>query len=242
MPNAQERGYAFENYVADLLRRDHFAVVNRPGPANRPQVDLFATRGSDHYLLEVKWHKGKVGMPEVDELLRRLQRGAPNIVGVLVSANGFSRSAIERVEQDATRPTVLVTGDELAQVERTGMLHRLLISKHEQLIVHRRASIAKGPLVSADPDGSASTSMGSYAFVGSNGQRLSILELEGGFGPGLVPHLHRGCQDLCLLPAITHRGNSGGPVISADRRLAGIVSHELLGSAASDLRSRTGSR
>ena len=124
MPNAQERGYAFEHYVAHVLRRDHFAVVNRPGAANRRQVDLFATRGSDHYLLEVKWHKGlevkwhkgKVGTPEVDELLRRLERGVPNIVGVLVSANGFSRPAIERVEQDATRPIVLVTGDELSQI------------------------------------------------------------------------------------------------------------------------------
>ena len=26
MPNAQARGYAFERYVADLLRQEHFAV------------------------------------------------------------------------------------------------------------------------------------------------------------------------------------------------------------------------
>jgi hypothetical protein len=215
MPNAQERGYAFEHYVADLLRRDHFAVVNRPGAANRRQVDLFATRGSDHYLLEVKWHKGKVGTPEIDELLRRLERGVPNIVGVLVSANGFSRPAIERVEQDATRPIVLVTGDELAQVERTGMLHRLLISKHEQLIVHRRASIAEGPLVSAGAEGSASTSVGSYAFVGSDGQRLSTLELDGGFGPVAF------CLDLPALDWSDGRG-VGVEVALAGSNLAGL--------------------
>lgn len=183
MPRAQDRGYAFESYVAELLRREQFAVVSRPSAANRRQVDLFASRGDEHYLVEVKWHKSKVGIPAVDDVLRRLERGAPNLVGVLVSANGFTRPAIERVEEDATRPVLLVTGAELAQVEQTGMLHRLLVTKHEQLIVHRRVAIADDAVAPIAVEGPGSSSSGIYAFVDPDGHRRPVIELAGGFGP-----------------------------------------------------------
>jgi len=55
MTNAQLRGYAFQNYVAELLRRGQFQVVTRPAAANRRQVDLFASRGNEHFLIETKW-------------------------------------------------------------------------------------------------------------------------------------------------------------------------------------------
>lgn len=182
MGNAQERGYAFERYVGELLRREHFEVVARPSAANGRQVDLFASRGERHYLIETKWRKSAAGMAEIDELARRLERGASNVVGVLVSATGFTRTAVARVEQDATRAIVLVDGSELADVERARSLHRLLMAKHDQLIVHRRAAVStlhEMPATAATPRTPAE---GQYAFAG-DGERCAMRELAGDFGP-----------------------------------------------------------
>jgi Holliday junction resolvase len=59
MTGTQERGYAFESYVAELFRREQFAVLSRPSAANRRQVDLFASRGDERYLVEVKWRASR---------------------------------------------------------------------------------------------------------------------------------------------------------------------------------------
>ncbi len=181
MSNAQERGYAFERYVAELLRQEQFAVSQRPKAASRRQVDLFASRGSEHYLIETKWRKSAVGLTEVDDLVQRLRRGTPNVIGVLISANGFAQSAVERVEEDATRPVLLVSGTELLHVERSATFHRLLRAKHERLIVHRQAAVAIDASRGAGTEGPLA-SRGQYAFVGDDGQRQSMVELAGDFG------------------------------------------------------------
>lgn len=183
MDNRQERGYAFEHYVGELLRREQFEVVTRPSAANGRRIDLFATRGERHYLLETKWRKAAAGVAEVDELARRLERGATEVVGVLVSATGFTRSAVERVERDATRAIVLVDGRELADLERAGSLHRLLVAKHDHLIVHRRAAVSTfhaKPSAAATP---RTSGQGRYAFAYDDGERWPMTELAGDFGP-----------------------------------------------------------
>ena len=184
MTDTQERGYAFERHVADLLRREQFEVVTRAGRANGRQVDLFASRGDRHFLVETKWRKAKVGTPEVDDLRRRLERGVPNVVGVLISWSGFAKSALARVEQDASRPILLVSGAELVRLEVAGTIHRLLTSKHQQLVAYRRATVLDSiASPAAAPASSPRQAAGQYAFLTSNRERVPTLELAGGFGP-----------------------------------------------------------
>jgi hypothetical protein len=90
MKNFQQRGYAFEAFIAAVLQREHFSVEKHVSRANRRQVDIFASRGDRHYLIETKWRSKKTGIPEVDNLLTRLQTAPPSVTGLLVSKSGFS--------------------------------------------------------------------------------------------------------------------------------------------------------
>lgn len=183
MGNAQQRGYAFQEYVAGLLRREHFQIEGRPTAANRRQVDLFASRGDRHLLIETKWRKAPVGLPDVDDLVKRLEATTPGVVGVLISATGFSGSAAQRVEQHVSRPVLLVSGEELQRVENGETLHRLLSSKLERLTVHRQAAVASAEMKSPTTRSQGTRVEGRYRFVTQDGKRESSVELAGGFSP-----------------------------------------------------------
>lgn len=99
MTDPHERGYSFQEYIARLLSREHFDVERRVRTANRRNVDLFASRGDLHLLVEAKWHARESGIPDVDGLLKRLETAPPNVVGLLVSEPGFTKTAPARVEQ-----------------------------------------------------------------------------------------------------------------------------------------------
>jgi hypothetical protein len=51
----QARGRMFEDVVRKLFERARFHVTRNAGAATPRQTDLFARRGDDEYLIEVKW-------------------------------------------------------------------------------------------------------------------------------------------------------------------------------------------
>lgn len=130
--DAGRRGRAFEEYLRHRFSREHFKVKMNPKGAHPRQVDLMASRHDVTYLIEAKWKKAKAGVDAVDEVLTRLDEVDGAVIGVLVSWNGFTTSAIEHVHRKRARPVLLVQGDEL---ERADTLSRLLRIKHEHLVV-----------------------------------------------------------------------------------------------------------
>lgn len=184
MTDAHERGYAFQDYIANVLSREHFSVERRVQTANRRSVDLFASHGDLRLLVEAKWHARRSGLPDVDDLLRRLETASPQVVGLLVSEPGFTSTAPTRAEQYASRPILLISGEELLQVElgRDSLL-RLIRRKINDLTVHQRSippSVARARRLSTPTPVIAEPAC---LFVMPDGSRSAVMEFDGSFSP-----------------------------------------------------------
>lgn len=148
--NAATRGAGLELLIADLFGHEHFRVERENLSSNGRQVDLFLTRGQLRLLVETKWTQRKANIEEVDQLLTRLKGAPPNVVGLLVSMSGFSRTAVERVEAHAHRPILLLSGDEVAETINRGRgLHALVRWKLDRLISNHKVEF--GPELASAP-------------------------------------------------------------------------------------------
>ena len=58
--DAHRRGYDFQPFVGRIFQAKHFRVEKKPRAAKPRQVDLFATRGDEVYLIETKWRKDRI--------------------------------------------------------------------------------------------------------------------------------------------------------------------------------------
>lgn len=180
----QQRGYEFEAFVAALFRREHFEVVPDPGTAAPRQTDLLAKRVNDVYLVEVKWRSDSANIDDVDSLFSRL-RDSPPAVGVMVSFNGFTEGAVNRVEQWARQPILLVTGKEIkAAIERYDGLSRLLQRKRNMLLDHRIILLDAEPdtRLPVRPDALKELVSAPKHFEDIHGDTHSSLRCQGRFG------------------------------------------------------------
>ncbi len=181
MTDTHRRGRLFEDYIAQLLRAEHVEVAQNVGAADGRQVDLDAVIGDHHYLVEAKWRQGRVGRPAVSGVISRLEGCAPGTVGVLVSAGGFSGSAVEHVRSHPATPVLLISGADIEVAERRRDLRELIERRRHQLLTYRRVELDTGV-------GQASAAAGNYPepsriFLTSDGARTPMLELPGDFGP-----------------------------------------------------------
>jgi Holliday junction resolvase len=139
----QKRGYEFEHFIANLFRHRYFRVTSNPRTAKPRQTDLLATRGDESYIIEVKWRASKTDIADVDSLFTRLEAAPASAAGLMVSFKGFTKTAIERVEQRSDRPVLLMTGEELVHlVEWDEHISHLLIRKKAELLSSRKAYFA----------------------------------------------------------------------------------------------------
>ena len=168
MKDTDRRGRAFEEYLRHRFSREHFKVKMNPKGAHPRQVDLMASRHDVTYLVEAKWEKAKAGVDAVDEVLTRLDEVDTAVIGVLVSWNGFTKSAVEHVHRKRARPVLLVQGNELEQPDTLG---RLLRIKHDLIVVDGTVAVggnAKPPTRAKRKKGNALPSVQDH-FVDRDG-------------------------------------------------------------------------
>lgn len=135
------RGRGFETIVAEIFDRAGFDVVTNPGAARPRQTDVYASRGSETYLIEAKWRTSPVGSNDVDDVRIRLQRQPGGVVGVLVTMGGVVDEALREIEHHRDTPILVIDDREIEDVlGGTADLRQLLRSKYMQLTVHGRAS------------------------------------------------------------------------------------------------------
>ena len=116
----------------------------------------------------------------VDQLLARLHGAPPNVVGLLVSMSGFSRTAIKRVEQNAQRPVLLLTGDEVDElVERGHGLHALVTWKLDHLTRYQRVEF--GPNLASTPPWLTALPEAGVQIFAPDGNELACWKSAGGF-------------------------------------------------------------
>lgn len=215
--DSARRGHQFEAFVAALLRTEHFDI-ERDLRANRRQVDLFASRGDLHLLVEVKWTQGRTGLPDIDSLFTRLETAAPSVVGVLVSWSGFVPAVIERVRAKSGRPVLLVSGKEIESILAGATTAKKLfdqklnrITKHQQVSLNEErrglpASAGQFPVPRAQ-------------IVTPDGTELLFWKGQGGFDP-IAFVLEQADIDWVL---------SGGTGVSLDLDVPTLDQSELVG-------------
>src|ERR1035437_5725155 len=183
--DAIKRGFDFEPFVGRIFQAQHFRVEKKAGTAKPRQVDLFATRGNEIYLIETKWRKDSANINDVDSLFTRLEAVQASVTGILVSYAGFTKEAVAQVEQKANHPILLVSGLEIENVlGRSGNFLKLLQNKKEALLVHRKVLLDSEPkrqgksLKIKPSDLPSSTTQ----FLYPDGHRSSWFVSGGGFG------------------------------------------------------------
>ncbi|MBN3933016.1 restriction endonuclease [Streptomyces verrucosisporus] len=148
LPSAHKRGYQLEVLLEQLFRRAHFQVDRNASVAKPRQTDLVARYGDTWYLIEAKWHNEPADINVFDSVRSRMERAASSaVIGVIISVNGFTDSAVEDLRVRRDRGPILLFGEEeLTQVLSTPRsLVNLLQAKREELITHGRVHLAAAP-------------------------------------------------------------------------------------------------
>jgi hypothetical protein len=148
MSSVHQRGYQLEVLLEQLFRRAHFRVDRNPSAAKPRQTDLVARYGDTWYVIESKWEAQPADVGVFDGVRSRLDRTAsPAAIGVIVSVNGFSDSAVEDLRVRRDRGPILLFGEkELRQVlSSPRSLINVLQVKREQLITHGSVHLAATP-------------------------------------------------------------------------------------------------
>jgi hypothetical protein len=138
----QRAGYEFEDLVAGLFRREHFSVERHARAAAPRQADLCVKRSNNVYLVETKYRRKPATINDIDSLFTRLDATPSDVVGILCSQAGFSKSVVSRVAERSSRPVLLIIGNELNAVgdgieNFPGMLRR----KRASLLTHREVEL-----------------------------------------------------------------------------------------------------
>jgi hypothetical protein len=99
LTNAHKRGYDFQIFVGRCFQSRNFHVETRARVSEPRQVDVFASRGDEAYLIEAKWRKDLANIDDIDSLFTRLEAVPPSVTGLMVSYEGFTAEVVSRVEQ-----------------------------------------------------------------------------------------------------------------------------------------------
>ena len=111
-----QRGRAFEGFVEEIFRWHHFDARSNPKTARPRQTDVLAVKGSERYLIECKWRGRRADVSDVDGLRSRLRRAETGMVGILVSVEGFTGTALFDVGYHRDQPILVISGDQMRQL------------------------------------------------------------------------------------------------------------------------------
>jgi restriction system protein len=120
--NPQERGKLLESALNNvfnaygILVSEAFHLVTHEGARIAEQVDGVIQLKGTPYLVEMKWYKDAVGVPEISQHLVRMM-GRAGVHGIVISASSFTDPAVN-VAREFLQQKVLVLGTlaELVQV------------------------------------------------------------------------------------------------------------------------------
>ena len=142
----QQRGRDFEAVLNELFQLDGISLHE---PFRRQlengqtleQTDGVVEIAGHLYLVEVKWYKKAIGVPEVQGLLGKLfLRPETGARGIFISANDFTQPAIQLAQQAASKQVLLLCNlAEIVQVlEREESLKRFFKERADQAIMELR--------------------------------------------------------------------------------------------------------
>jgi len=89
----QKGGYEYEKWFYDLAL--YFEIDSRPPyNAGGRQIDGAITIEGTTFLIETKFKKVKIGSPDIDVFMSKVESKSDNTMGIFISMSGFSDGAI----------------------------------------------------------------------------------------------------------------------------------------------------
>ncbi|MFE2565944.1 restriction endonuclease [Streptomyces mirabilis] len=141
--NPQQRGTEFEGFINEL-----FALYDlEPRAAyvmEHEQIDGAFSFDTDHYVLEAKWCKDRIGRPLLDIFKANIERKGKNTLGLYISMSGFTSDAL--AVYSLSTPFITMDGvDFMAVLDQRIRLDELLRRKkrHASETGHCSLPVAK---------------------------------------------------------------------------------------------------
>ena len=181
-PSPKNRGYGLEVLVAHVFRRAHFRVELDPGTAKPRQTDVVAEGGGHVFLIETKWTAKPLSVAEIDSLKARLDNTHSGVIGVLVSINGFTSTAIKGVETQRDRQILLIDGKDLEVACKHGAdLRRILRNKQDALLLDGEVLVGERLPSQQRRSSSGDPVDGDAYLLMRDGSRVPWVSARGGF-------------------------------------------------------------
>ena len=147
----QQRGRDFEAGLNELFQLDGISLRQpfrrqQENGQTLEQIDGVVEVGGHLYLVEVKWHKKAIGVPEVQGLISKVfMRPEAAARGILISAHDFTQPAIQLARHAASKRVLLLCGlAEIVQVlEREESIGRFFKEKADQAIAELSSASAR---------------------------------------------------------------------------------------------------
>lgn len=110
----QQRGYALESMVTDLMRLSGIPV-EEPFRITGEQIDGAIKYDGHYYLLELKWTVDKTDPKEIGHFFYKVE-GKLEARGIFLSINGFTDGVISTLPRGKNLKILLLDGNHLANV------------------------------------------------------------------------------------------------------------------------------
>jgi hypothetical protein len=138
-------GQALELEVLELFKSAGFRAHRNPRIARPRQTDILAQGHGMSLLVECKYRKKSLDINDIDSLRSRLNRTAPDVIGVFFTTSAISRSAIKEIESNRASQILVFDGFEL-ELLRAGNARvlNLIAKKRSELLVNGRAWFRTG--------------------------------------------------------------------------------------------------
>ena len=111
LADLQARGFEIEDLVYELFYINEIEY-QKSYRAGSEQIDGFFNFENFHYLVEVKWTKGKVNQGELAILDKKIDKKIKSARGLFISVNGFGDNCVESFSGKEPR-IVLADGEDL---------------------------------------------------------------------------------------------------------------------------------
>src|SRR5262249_29299468 len=125
-PDRQKRGYLLESFLNDLF---HFEGLQPRGSFKNvgEQIDgSFAWEGGTH-LIEARWTEAKIGGEGFAGLIYKTSGKSMDTRGLFISINGYSKEALEGLENKGELRIVCIDGAHLIRcLQPGGNVHKFL--------------------------------------------------------------------------------------------------------------------
>jgi hypothetical protein len=142
------RGFAFQQFLVPLLKREGFRVVFDPRVRKGRQCDLLFYVDEQRFLCEAKWQLQRLGVQEVTDLRVRLEGRPVGVVGCFFSMAPFSMKSLSEPGSHPQYEIIAFDAHDIrAIIHSPGRVRAMVEAKRRHLVESGRRLIGASKAV-----------------------------------------------------------------------------------------------